>query len=175
MRESEFVKDDIEVPEGQELEWRLMDCIDCHNRPTHIYDMPVERVDFGLLSKAINPAIPGIREDSIIVIQRQYDTREEAQEKMVEHLVKLQALRGAAQAEQYEADIRTAGEYLLKAYLANVWPELNLQWGTYMDHLGHQNEELGFGCFRCHDEEHNNEEGESITQDCSLCHDEPDF
>jgi len=38
--EEEFVKEDIEIAEGEELEWRVMDCIDCHNRPTHVYDIP---------------------------------------------------------------------------------------------------------------------------------------
>ncbi len=172
---SEFVKEDIEVPEGTELEWRVMDCIDCHNRPTHIYDLPEERVDFGLLSKAINPEITGIREDSLIAINKQYETREDAQENMVNHLVNLQTLRNPENVEEHGDDIKKAGEYLLKTYLDNVWPELNVQWGTYMQHLGHQHEDLGYGCFRCHDEEHNNEEGDTITQDCSLCHDEPDF
>ena len=31
---------------------RVMDCIDCHNRPTHIYHTPVESVDLGLSTSA---------------------------------------------------------------------------------------------------------------------------
>jgi len=150
-----------------------MDCIDCHNRPTHVYDAPEERVDFGLLSKRINPAIPGIREDSLIAIKRQYSSRQEAKEKMGDHLLKLQALRGAEQVEKYKTDIAMAGQYLLDAYLDNVWPEMNIDWGTYRGHLGHQFADEGYGCFRCHDEEHLTESGETISQDCTLCHDEP--
>ncbi|MEW6220527.1 MAG: NapC/NirT family cytochrome c [Thermodesulfobacteriota bacterium] len=169
----EYVKGDIRVPAGQEQGWRVMDCIDCHNRPTHVYQMPEERVDFGLLSKRINPEIPGIREDSLIAINRRYDTREEALAHMTEHLLKLQALRGEEQVRRYEPDIRQAGEYLLEAYLANVWPEMKVEWGTYKGHLGHQYADEGYGCFRCHDEEHSSSDGQSISQDCSLCHDEP--
>lgn len=173
--QDEFVKSDIEVPEGVELEWRVMDCVDCHNRPTHVYDMPEERVDFGLLSKAINPDIQGIREDSLRAITREYSSREEAKENMVKHLLGLQRLRGEDQFAQFEKDIEKAGEYLLETYLANVWPEMNITWGTYLNHLGHQYEDQGYGCFRCHDEEHTSEKtGETITQDCSLCHDEPE-
>jgi hypothetical protein len=173
--EEEFIKEDIEVPEGEELEWRTMDCIDCHNRPTHIYDMPDEVVDFGLLSKRINPEIEGMREDSLIALQRDYPTREEAAAKIGEHLMALQKLRGEKQAEENAEDIRIAGEYLVESYMNNIWPKMNVDWGTYSGHLGHKYyDENGFGCFRCHDEEHTSETGNYIKMDCDLCHDEPE-
>jgi hypothetical protein len=173
--EEEFVKEDIAVPEGEELEWRVMDCIDCHNRPTHIYDMPDEVVDFGLLSKRINPDIAGIREDSLIALQRDYPNREEAAARMGEHLLALQKLRGEKQSEENVEAIRVAGEYLVESYMNNIWPEMNVTWGTYQGHLGHKYfDESGFGCFRCHDEEHTSEAGNYITMDCDLCHDEPE-
>ena len=174
--EEEFIKEDIELPEGEEEpEWRVMDCIDCHNRPTHIYDMPDEVVDFGLLSKQINPEIEGIREDSLIALKRDYPSREEAEAKIVEHLMGLQKLRGEEQAQKYEEDIRKTGEYLVESYLNNVWPKMNVTWGTYPGHLGHQHfDETGFGCWRCHDDEHTSESGNYIKMDCDLCHDEPE-
>ncbi len=173
--EEEFVRDDIEIPAGKELKWRTMDCIDCHNRPTHVYDEPEERVDFGLLSKRINPVIPGVREDSLTVLTKEYASRDEAQEKMADDLLALQAARSNTQAKKYEADIKKAGAFLVESYLGNVWPRMNIQWGTYKSHLGHQHADEGYGCFRCHDEEHTSAGGESIPQDCGLCHDEPDF
>nr|MBF0220625.1 NapC/NirT family cytochrome c [Desulfobulbaceae bacterium] len=179
--QDEFTKTDPELPEGTEpaeglaLEWRTMDCIDCHNRPTHVFDLPEERVDFGLLSKKINPEIIGIREDSLTTINTEFNTREEAQNNLVNRLVELQTNRhGIDYVKRYEKDLATAGEYLLETYLGNIWPNMNIKWGTYGSHLGHQRAEEGWGCFRCHDEEHVNSQGESITQDCSLCHDEPE-
>ena len=173
--EEEFFKDDIEVPEGEGQEWRVMDCIDCHNRPTHIYDMPDEVVDFGLLSKRINPEIEGIREDSLIALQRDYPSREEAEARMGEHLIGLQKLRGEKHYQKYADDIEKAGVYLVESYLNNVWPNMNVTWGTYPGHLGHRYfDETGFGCFRCHDEEHTSEAGNYIKMDCDLCHDEPE-
>ncbi|MDH3348154.1 MAG: NapC/NirT family cytochrome c [Desulfobulbaceae bacterium] len=177
--EDEFVKtsdeEEGEVHQGEhEPEWRLMDCIDCHNRPTHIYDDQEERVDFGLLSKRINPAIPGIREDSLEVINTKYETREEATEKMVADLMAKQQTRDPDLAAQHEDGIKAAGEYLLESYLNNVWPQLELYWGTYNKHLGHEKADEGYGCWRCHDEEHENANGDTISQDCALCHDEPE-
>ena len=173
----EFIKDDIEMPEGGEgeTEWRVMDCIDCHNRPTHIYDMPDEVVDFGLQSGNINPEIEGIREDSLIALKRDYPSRDEAAAKIGEHLIALQKLRGEKQVEKYESDINKAAEYLLGAYMNNIWPQMAVTWGTYPGHLGHQHfDETGFGCWRCHDDEHESESGNFIKMDCDLCHDEPE-
>lgn len=171
---SDEFSNDLELPEGEEGHWRVMDCIDCHNRPTHIYHMPEERVDFGLLSKQINPDIPGIREDSLEVITTEYETREQAADSMINDLILLQKKRDPEQAEKYKNDIIKAGTYLLESYEGNVWPSMGIQWGTYKSHLGHQWADDGFGCWRCHDDEHSNSAGETISQDCSICHDEPE-
>ncbi|MGW8286833.1 MAG: cytochrome c3 family protein [Desulfobulbales bacterium] len=174
--QEEFVKEDLEAPaDAAEGEWRTMDCIDCHNRPTHIYDWPEDVVDFGLVSKQLDPTIKGIREDSLIALQREYPSRAEAQERMPEHLIALQKLRDEKLAEKNIEVLRVAGAYLVKSYLNNVWPDMNVTWGTYPGHLGHRHfDDTGFGCWRCHDDEHVSESGNYIKQDCDLCHDEPE-
>ncbi|MDQ1257219.1 MAG: hypothetical protein QG656_1822, partial [Candidatus Hydrogenedentes bacterium] len=42
-------------------EERVMDCIDCHNRPTHIYQMPEQAVNKAMADGRIDPALPYIR------------------------------------------------------------------------------------------------------------------
>ena len=169
----EYTLDD-RPPKGGDVTWRTMDCIDCHNRPTHVYDDLLQKVDFGLYSKKINPEIPGIREDALTVLQKQYPTRAVAREKIVENLLSLQAERhGADFVAKNEPTLIASGAYLLDAYMANVWPKMKVTWGTYKQHIGHQNQEEGFGCFRCHDEEHKTQFGKTISQSCDLCHDEP--
>ena len=54
-----------------------------------------------------------------------------------------------------------------EAYLENVFPDMGIQWDTYLNHLGHADY---LGCFRCHDEEHETEEGAVISMDCDTCH-----
>ncbi len=162
------------TPEKGEGYWRTMDCIDCHNRPTHVYDDLEQKVDFGLYSKKINPAIPGIREDGLTVLQEAYTTREEAKEKIVANLLALQAKRhGKDFIAKNEKTLISSGAYLLDAYMVNVWPKMKVTWGTYKSHIGHQNEDEGYGCFRCHDEEHKTKFGKTMSQSCDLCHDEP--
>ena len=123
-----------------------MDCIDCHNRPTHIFDKLEPKVDFGLYSKKIDPDIPGIREDSLTVLQKKYASHAEAREKIVEDLLALQSKRhGADFVAKNEQALITSGTYLLQAYLENVWPKMRITWGTYKQHIGHQDAEEGYG------------------------------
>lgn len=155
-------------------EWRTMDCIDCHNRPTHVYDDLEQVVDFGLSSKKLNPEIAGIREDSLAVLQIEYASRDEATEKIVGDLLERMAKRhGNDFVTKNEREIAGSGSYLLEAYLNNIWPAMKVTWGTYRQHLGHQNADEGYGCFRCHDDEHKTKFGKIIRQDCNMCHDEP--
>jgi hypothetical protein len=149
-----------------------MECVDCHNRPTHIYKSAEEAVDFGLLSKKINAQIVGIREDSLKVLKKGYASREEAKKELVHYLMQLQTERHAEQVSTYSPDILLAGDYLLKQYLGNVWPNMKIDWGTYKSHVGHEYETQGYGCFRCHDDMHETQDGKAISQDCDLCHDD---
>jgi hypothetical protein len=49
----------------------------------------------------------------------------------------------------------------------NVFPAMNVTWGTYLSDTGHIDAP---GCFRCHDDEHKTSDGRVISQDCELCH-----
>ncbi len=174
------ITEEYDVPGGSKEKvagagsWRTMDCIDCHNRPTHVYENLSEKIDMGLFAKKLNPELPGLREDAFTVLQAKYTSRTEAKEQLVESLVTLQAKRnGDAFVNEHEASLISSGKYLLEAYLGNVWPDMKVTWGTYKGHNGHQDEADGYGCFRCHDDTHETEFGKTISQDCSLCHDEP--
>ena len=48
---------------------------------------------------------------------------------------------------------------------------MNVTWGTYPSHLGHRGKDGDKrGCFRCHDDENEIEDGKTLSQDCDLCH-----
>jgi hypothetical protein len=166
-----FKREGFTPEEGYEPQWREMDCLDCHNRPTHIFQMPEEIVDYGLLSRKLRPDLEGIRDDSLIVLQRKYKNKKEAEERIRNHFFALRGLRGKLLKD--EKDIKIAADYLVEAYSNNIWPEMNIWWGAYKGHLGHQYAEEGYGCFRCHDDKHITSEGKAITKDCVLCHDQP--
>ena len=157
------------------LPWRQMDCTDCHNRPTHIFDDLVAKVDAGLAGKKIHGEIPGIRQNSLTVLQKPYVSREEAAKSIIPDLKALQEKRnGADFVTKNDKAITESGEFLKEAYLGNIWPAMKITWGTYKSQIGHQHADAGYGCFRCHDEEHATESGETISQDCGSCHKEPE-
>jgi hypothetical protein len=163
-----------ETAKGGKSYWRTMDCIDCHNRPTHVFDRLEPKVDIGLYSKKIDPDIPGIREDSLTVLQKPFASRDEAREQVVSSLLALQAERnGKDFVAAHEKSLIASGAYLLDAYLNNVWPKMKVTWGTYKTHIGHQDADEGYGCWRCHDDDHQTKFGKTMSQDCDLCHDEP--
>jgi nitrate/TMAO reductase-like tetraheme cytochrome c subunit len=63
--------------------------------------------------------------------------------------------------------LQNAPEAVQKIYSENVFPQMNITWGSYPNNLGH---DAFPGCFRCHDDGHKAKSGETITQDCSTCH-----
>ena len=52
-------------------------------------------------------------------------------------------------------------------YARNVFPRMNVTWGTYPNNVGHVHAP---GCFRCHDDTHRSADGQVIGQDCATCH-----
>lgn len=171
----EYDYDGSEEAEEEGAHWRLMDCIDCHNLAAHAYGDLQVTIDDGFYAKKLDGAIPGLREDAMAAVTRSYESRDKAKTEIAKHLLSLQTERnGADFVTENRTSLDAAGEFLLSAYMGNVWPRMKVGWGTYRGHNGHQYEDEGFGCFRCHDDTHETEEGELIAQDCDLCHDYPD-
>ena len=56
---------------------------------------------------------------------------------------------------------------LQTVYRRNVFPVMNVTFGTYPDNLGHI---TSTGCFRCHDGGHTAKDGAVISADCEYCH-----
>jgi hypothetical protein len=156
------------TPEGPvEAEWRVMDCVDCHNRPTHIYQSPEEAIDLAIHSGRIDQSLPYIRREGFRALQQDFESHDEARQGIASAINAFYAEdypeRVEADNESIERSVRVLGDI----YSTNVFPEMKVTWGTYPDHIGHQDFP---GCFRCHDDEHATAEGETISQDCFTCH-----
>jgi hypothetical protein len=54
-------------------------------------------------------------------------------------------------------------------YRNNVFPAMNVTFGSYPDNRGHNTSN---GCFRCHDDTHAAKDGSKISGDCDYCHKE---
>ena len=145
---------------------RVMDCMDCHNRPTHTFETPEGAVDRALGVGEISPALPFAKKQSVELLKKTYSSREEA------------AAIPAAFEKYYKdsypdlyrqrpAEIARSGQAVFAIFDRNVFPEMKISWGTYPNNIGHTDFP---GCFRCHDDRHASADGKKITQDCGSCH-----
>jgi len=150
---------------------RTMDCVDCHNRPTHVFDQsPAHAVDRALSEGWLDNSVPYLHKVAVEVINRGDVPREQAEEVFTKALREVYA-RDYAQLGVPDESLQKAGRALARLYRDNIFPDMKIGWDTYPSHLGHRGEEEDIrGCFRCHDEKHKTQEGKTLSQDCDLCH-----
>jgi len=157
---------DVIAEEGHELEDRTMDCIDCHNRPTHIYRQAATAVDEEITKSVIDRSIPFIKRQAMEAVTQKFSSQDDAMAG-IENSLRNWYKENYPDLDQAKLDNSIAGAQ--NAYAKNVFPEMNLEWGTYVNHIGH-GAEFDIGCFRCHDGTHESEAGEAISADCTTCH-----
>ena len=153
--------------DGKDLSIRTMDCMDCHNRPSHSFETPEGAADRALVAGDIDTALPFVRKKSVEILKVQYKSRDEAAARIPEAFAayyresypEVHAKRGA--------QIGKSAQAVLALWQRNVFPDMKIEWGTYIENIGHTNFP---GCFRCHDESHETKEGQKIAQDCNSCH-----
>ncbi len=160
------------TPEGQRAtEWRTMDCIDCHNRPTHIYRSPEGELDAALLDRRVDPSLPFVRREGLKALQADYPSHEAARAGIAKAIAAFYAESYPQVAAEKKDAVAAAGAALGDIWSWNVFPQMRIGWGTYRNHIGHPLDMSGeVGCFRCHDEQHKAADGRTISQDCSTCH-----
>ncbi len=149
-------------------ERRHMDCLDCHNRPSHQIAATAERaVDTAIARGEIPKTLPFVRREIVKALKADYPNQEVASEQIAS------ALRGFFRTEQNAAfvsnrqDVERAVSGAQAVYSRNVFPEMNVKFGTYVNNIGHMDSP---GCFRCHDDSHKTKDGMAIGQECETCH-----
>ena len=148
-------------------EVRSMDCVDCHNRPTHIYQDPETALDEALAAGRISRSLPFAKKVGLGALLGSYGTTKAEGLKGIEN-----AVRGHYSREQHDAPVNLQDADLMVVelqgiYSRNNFPRMNIGWNTYPSHLGHRND---VGCFRCHNRDMVDEVGLAIPYDCTLCH-----
>ena len=144
-----------------------MQCVDCHNRPAHAFELPGRAVDDALAAGQLPFGLPFIKKTGVDLIKADYKAEEEAEQKIPASLASFYRQSYPDVYGKWAADIQAAGQALLAIYKRNVFPDLKVTWGTYPNNLGHTDYP---GCFRCHDDSHTTAYKKTITQDCSACH-----
>lgn len=146
---------------------RIMDCMDCHNRPSHIYYSPDYAIDHRLLIGEISAQIPSIKRVAVEAMAKEYETSDQAMREIAGFIT-----------DSYRKDhpefIREHGPEIDRAVLAtqdafskNIFPEMKVRWSDYPDNVGHF---INKGCMRCHAGDHVSDDGVRLTHDCTACH-----
>ncbi|HWI39982.1 MAG TPA: NapC/NirT family cytochrome c, partial [Verrucomicrobiae bacterium] len=146
---------------------RLMDCTDCHNRPTHIYKSPSQEMDEHLISGSIDSKLPYVKKISVELLEKPYKNKEEAEKALAAGITDYYQKNYPALAKQKADAIAAAIKQVQDIYSRNYFPEMKVKWNTYPNHIGHF---YTPGCFRCHDGKHKTAAGKVISKDCNLCH-----
>ncbi len=146
---------------------RTMDCIDCHNRPSHIYHQPDKMVNLFLSQRKMDKTLPFIKSISVQSLEKRYTTKESALDS-IDYIIK--NFYSANYPEIYKtrkSEITANIEQVKKIYSRNYFPYMNADWKHFPDNISHV---YTPGCFRCHDGNHISDDGKVISNDCNSCH-----
>jgi hypothetical protein len=149
-------------------ERRRMDCMDCHNRPSHQIAASAERaVDTAIASGDIPRTLPFVRREAVKLLKVSYPSETAASETISRSLRDFYRTQHQETYMGKRQDVEKAVVTAQRIFSRNVFPDMNVQFGTYANNIGH----MDFpGCFRCHDDSHKSKDGKKISQDCDTCH-----
>ncbi len=147
---------------------REMDCMDCHNRPSHRFDSTPERaVDDAIAVGGLPVTLPFVRREAVAALKVTYNSQDAALAGIATHLGDFYKQQLGAGVAARAGDIARAVAATQGLYRGNVFPAMKVTWGTYANNIGHTDSP---GCFRCHDDAKKTKDGRVIKQDCELCH-----
>lgn len=146
---------------------RTMDCMDCHNRPSHNYQPPAFFINNAITAGSIPKELPSIKSKAMDILGTDYSTTDTA-------MIVIKDKINSFYKEKYP-DIYANKKYLVdravsgiqEAYKKNIFPEMKVKWSVYPNNIGHME---FMGCFRCHNDNHATQQGRLIKKDCNLCH-----
>jgi len=140
---------------------RRMDCIDCHNRPSHIYNPPARSVNLSLATGRLSAKLPWIKKNAVEVLAADYQTQREGLDSIAT------VLGRDYDGQRDTTAVRQAIAEVQHIYSTNFFPEMKADWRAHQDNIGHT---VNQGCFRCHDGIHKSTDGKVISNACTTCH-----
>ncbi len=146
---------------------RTMDCIDCHNRPTHILRSPSRSLDLALASGRIDPSLPYIKRTAVRALTEKYPSGDSAMSAIERSVRHFYAENYADLAARDTQKISASIAVLRGIYSNNDFPDMKVRWDVYPENNRHL---IFKGCFRCHDGKHSTSDGRVISRECTNCH-----
>ena len=130
---------------------------------------PARALDRKLAEGVIPKTLPYIKRQAVEVLDTTYQTRESSQELIAKQLQDWYSKAYPDLLKQKPHLLEEAIRGVQAAYNENVFPSMEIDWETYVNHAGH-GPDFDTGCYRCHDGLHENEHGQAISSDCNTCH-----
>lgn len=149
------------------LEVRKMDCIDCHNRPSHNYKPPQDFVDELITEGKIPHELKDVKIVAMNVLNQDYSSTDSAMIAIKKQVNEYYKSMYPKLYEPNKKEIEQAIVGIQEGYSQNFFPEMGVKWSVHPNHIGHLETN---GCFRCHNDRHKSTSGKVITRDCNLCH-----
>jgi hypothetical protein len=149
------------------LETRTMDCMDCHNRPSHLYNSPTDYVDDGFNKGTIPKDLNFLKQIAMPLLNERYSTLDSSLTAIREGIFNYYKDNEPSIFESKQELIEQAVTGIQEEFKINSFPSMQVYHNSYINHIGHQESK---GCFRCHSGTHVSESGKKITNDCNMCH-----
>jgi hypothetical protein len=146
---------------------RTMDCIDCHNRPSHNYNSPSVYFNKAMLTGAISRNIPYFKKAAMDILKEDFTDKDTAYMKIEDSIKNFYKSEHKDYYEQNTSLIDSSVKALETAFSQNTFPYMKVRYDRYPEHIGHLESD---GCFRCHNGSFKSDEGKVISRDCNLCH-----
>ncbi len=146
---------------------RRMDCLDCHNRPSHIYNPPAPSVNHVMALGWIDPTLPDVKSVSVQALNTDYSTKQGGLDSIRLFIKDYYESTYPDVASSRPIAIDSVVTNVQRIYSRNFFPEMKVSWKKFPDNIGHM---YYPGCFRCHDGKHVSDDGKVLSRDCNTCH-----
>jgi nitrate/TMAO reductase-like tetraheme cytochrome c subunit len=159
-----------EEPTAEEIEAnaRIMDCVDCHNRPTHTFHVPAKGIDWIIDTHPELRNLPYFKKQAVKAIEGEYESHAAGMAAVRDTLTAYYATEYPDLAASESELVARGADLAAQAYGKTVFPAMDTNWETHPNHIGHDDFP---GCMRCHDDEMSTADGEyTIPMDCETCH-----
>jgi hypothetical protein len=146
---------------------RRMDCVDCHNRPAHVYISPDRAVNEAFEAEKLDASLPYLKRQAVEVLSASYATDDDAVKAIASNLDGFYRQHYPEVYSQKGEAVKAAISEVQRIFQTYIFPEMKVDWKTHPNNIGHYYFQ---GCFRCHDGQHVSATGKVIRNDCNVCH-----
>jgi nitrate/TMAO reductase-like tetraheme cytochrome c subunit len=147
--------------------FRLMDCIDCHNRPSHIFHQPDKMTNLYLQNKRIDESLPYIKSLVVEALEKNYSDKKVGLDSIRYSIENFYRINYPEIYRSKNSEINSAIISAQQIYDRNYFTYMQANWKKFPDNIAHT---YTPGCFRCHDGKHFSDDGKVISKDCNSCH-----